>query len=249
MSAQLGSDRRTMIKLFTFGSNFNLPDPSPFVMKAEILLKMAQLPYEVAVTGDVTKAPKGKFPYIIDNDKTIPDTNFIRFYLEKEYGIDFDAQADSSALPSAYMAERYCEDNLYFLILSQRWLNSENFEKGPKVFFEQVPWPLRGLATKKVVGDIQKTLWLQGLGRHSLEEQMQLVAQGSDMLAKLLGDRKFFGGDNPCGADAFIASIFCGILNNFFDDPFQGYFSEKGSLVDYTKRMLKIFYPDYQAHF
>lgn len=238
-----------MIKLYTFGSSFNLPDPSPFVMKTEILLKMAKLPYEVVNTGDVTKAPKKKFPYIIDNDKTIADSSFIRFYLEKEYGIDFDSQVDPVALPSAFMAERYCEDNLYFLSLSQRWLNKENFEKGPKIFFEQVPWLLRGFITKKVVKDIEQTLWLQGLGRHSLEEQIQLVEQGSDMLARLLGDRNFFGGDAPCGADAFIASILCGILNNYFNSPFQKYFAEKGNLVAYTKRMLQLFYPDYQPSF
>ena len=34
-----------MIKLYTFGNFFGLPDPSPFVMKAEMLLKLAGLPY------------------------------------------------------------------------------------------------------------------------------------------------------------------------------------------------------------
>ncbi|MEM8829690.1 MAG: glutathione S-transferase C-terminal domain-containing protein [Cyanobacteria bacterium P01_G01_bin.19] len=238
-----------MIKLHVFGSGFNLPDPSPFVMKAEILLKMAKLPYELVSTGDVTKAPKKKFPYIVDNGKTIADTSFIRFYLEEEYGIDFDCQADPFALPSAFMAERYCEDNLYFLSLSQRWLNQENFEKGPKTFFESVPWLLRGFITKKVVKDIEQTLWLQGLGRHSQEEQIQLVERGSDMLARLLGDRNFFGGDAPCGSDAFIASLLCASLNDFFDSPFQKCFAEKENLVAYTKRMFQLFYPNYQPKF
>ena len=238
-----------MITLYTFGSSFNLPDPSPYVMKGEILLKISKLPYEVDTTGDVTKAPKGKFPYIVDKGKTIADTSFIRFYLEKEYGIDFDSQADPSALPSAFMAEKYCEDNLYFLCMSERWLNRENFEKGPKVFFAKIPWPLRGFITKKVVKDIEQTLWLQGLGRHSEEEQMQLVEQGSDMLARLLSDRNFFGGDAPCGSDAFIAAILCGTLNDFFDSPFRECFAEKENLVEYTKRMFQLFYPSYQPSF
>lgn len=238
-----------MITLYTFGSNFNLPDPSPFNMKAEILLKMADLPYKVDTAGDVTKAPKGKFPYIDDQGKIIADSSLIRFYLEQKYQIDFDSQADPYALPSAFFAEKYCEDNLYFILLSQRWLNSANFERGVKVFFAKVPFLLRGLIAKKVVKDIEKTLWLQGLGRHSLEEQMQLVARGSDMLARLLSDRHFFGGDHPCGADAYIASILCGVLNDYFDDPFQKYFAEKENLVSYTKKMLELFYPNYQPSF
>src|SRR5205809_2440263 len=36
---------RAVITLYSFGPGFGLPDPSPFVMKVEILLKMAKLPY------------------------------------------------------------------------------------------------------------------------------------------------------------------------------------------------------------
>ena len=45
-----------MITLYVFGPAFGLPDPSPFVTKAETLLKMAALPYRTQ-TGGRTKAP------------------------------------------------------------------------------------------------------------------------------------------------------------------------------------------------
>jgi len=48
-----------MITLYSFGPGFGLPDPSPFVTKAEVLLKMAELPYRTDTTG-FKKAPKGK---------------------------------------------------------------------------------------------------------------------------------------------------------------------------------------------
>ena len=59
-----------MITLFTFGPQFGLPDPSPFVMKAETLLKMSGLPYRTD-GGGFRKAPKGKLPYIDDNGKRL----------------------------------------------------------------------------------------------------------------------------------------------------------------------------------
>ena len=238
-----------MIILYKFGSNFNLPDPSPFVMKAEILLKMAKLSYETDTTADITKAPKEKFPYIDDNGKIVADSSLIRFYLEKTYQIDFDSQADSNTLPSAFFAEKYCEDNLYFLILSQRWLDQDNFNKGPKLFFEQVPWFMRSFIEKKVCKNVEQTLWLQGLGRHSLEEKISLVKHASLMLSNLLGDRDFFGGNAPCGSDAFIASLLCGILNDYFDCPYRQYFLQTENLVNYTKRMMKLYYPDYVTSF
>jgi len=72
-----------MITLYTFGPAFGLPDPSPFVMKAEVLLKMAGVPYRTDTTG-FRKAPKGKLPYIEDGGEIISDSTFIRFHLEKK---------------------------------------------------------------------------------------------------------------------------------------------------------------------
>ena len=50
-----------MITLYTFGPFFGLPDASPFVMKGEMLLKLAGIPYQTNTRG-FTRAPKGKLP-------------------------------------------------------------------------------------------------------------------------------------------------------------------------------------------
>jgi Glutathione S-transferase N-terminal domain len=55
-----------MITLYTFGPAFGLPDPGPFVTKAEVLLKMAGLPYQTDPAG-FRRAPKGKLPYTTAN--------------------------------------------------------------------------------------------------------------------------------------------------------------------------------------
>src|SRR5215471_11575809 len=78
-----------MITLYTFGPAFGLPDPSPFVTKAEVLLKMAGLAYQTDLTG-FRRAPKGKLPYIDDDGERIADSTFIRWHLEKKYGVDFE---------------------------------------------------------------------------------------------------------------------------------------------------------------
>ncbi len=75
-----------MITLQSFGPAFGLPDPSPFVTKVEVLLKMAGLPYEVD-TGGLKKAPKGKLPYIVDDGQIVADSPLIRWHLEKKYRV------------------------------------------------------------------------------------------------------------------------------------------------------------------
>ena len=74
-----------MITLYTFGPAFGLPDPSPFVTKAEVLLKMAGLSYRTDTNG-LSKAPKGKLPYIDDDGGRVADSTFIRWHIEKKYG-------------------------------------------------------------------------------------------------------------------------------------------------------------------
>jgi hypothetical protein len=51
-----------MITLYASGPLFGQPDPSPFVTKAIMLLKMAGIPFE-AKPLSFSNAPKGKIPY------------------------------------------------------------------------------------------------------------------------------------------------------------------------------------------
>jgi hypothetical protein len=69
---------------------FGLPDGSPFVIKAKLLLNSLALEYSED-RGGYRKAPKGKLPYTNDNGIIVADSTFIRFHIEKKYGFDFDA--------------------------------------------------------------------------------------------------------------------------------------------------------------
>jgi len=124
-----------MITLYTFGPKLGLPDPSPFCMKAQVLLKMAGLEFETA-TANLKKAPKGKAPYMEDDGIVVPDSTFIRFHLEDKYDIDFDKGLNDSERAAAWAFEKLCEDHLYWAIVYDRWMDDENFNAGPVQFFQ-----------------------------------------------------------------------------------------------------------------
>jgi glutathione S-transferase len=115
-----------MITLASFGPAFGLPDPSPFVTKTEVLLKMSGLPFEKRAIG-MRKAPKGKLPYIEDDGRVIADSTFIRLHLERKYRVDFDRGLTSAQKGTAWAVEKMLEDHLYWIIVNARWLNDENF--------------------------------------------------------------------------------------------------------------------------
>src|SRR5262249_53285462 len=97
-------ENRIMITLYTFGPMFGLPDPSPFVTKGEVLLKMAKIAYRTD-TGGFSKAPKGKLPYIDDDGTVVADSTFIRWHLEKKYRVDFDQGLDPTQRATAWAFE------------------------------------------------------------------------------------------------------------------------------------------------
>lgn len=75
-----------MIRLHQYPPMFGIPNPSPFCMKLETWLRMANLPFEIVQVVDPRKGPKGKVPWIEDEGKTIADSAFIIEYLQKAYG-------------------------------------------------------------------------------------------------------------------------------------------------------------------
>jgi glutathione S-transferase len=233
-----------MITLYTFGAYWGLPDPSPFVMKADMLLKLSRLPYEANTRG-FPKAPKGKLPYLRDGDTVVADSTFIRLYLEKQYAIDFDKHLSAHDRGVAWAAEKMLEDHLYWVIVYWRWLNDANFERGPKAFFDRAPALIRPMVIPMVRKRVRATLHAHGIGRHSEAETTALAARGIESLAQMLGDQPYFMGSTPCGADATVFAFVASILVRQFESPIRDQAARMSNLVAYHDRMMREFYPEF----
>ena len=233
-----------MITLHTFGPAFGLPDPSPFVMKAEILLKMAGVPYRTVI-GSLRRAPKGKLPYIEDDGTVVPDSTFIRFHLETKHGIDFDSGlATRAERGAAWAFEKLCEDYLYWgAILRDRWLDDVNFRAGPLQFFSGVPAFVRPAATTFIRQRARARLHAQGLGRHAPAEIDRLMARAIDAIADGIGDGPYLMGTHPCGADATVAAFVAGILCPLFRSATRDAAMRHPNVVSYADRMMREYYP------
>lgn len=232
-----------MITLFNFGPAFGLPDPSPFVIKADILLKLSGLPYRTD-TGGFKKAPKGKLPYLADDGALIADSTFIRWYLEKKYDVDFDAGLDPPSRATAWAFEKMAEDNLYWVAVADRWIDDANFYKGPVRFFQAVPGPMRPFVIRLVRRKIAGNLYGHGMGRHSADERHQLGLRSIDAIADFLGDKPYFMGGEPRGVDATIFAFVSVAMCPLFDTPIRDAAAGHDNLRRYVSRMAARFYPD-----
>jgi glutathione S-transferase len=233
-----------MITLYGFGPGFGLPDASPFVTKTELLLKMADLPYRIDSNG-FRKAPKGKLPYIIDDDgEIVADSTFIRWHLETKHGIDFDRGLTREHKAVAWAFEKMAEESLYWVIVESRWLDDGNFNRGPRVFFNAVPAPLRPFVAAMVRRKVRGTLWAQGTGRHAPHDIAALGRRSLDAIGDYLGDKPFFLGDEPVGVDATLFAFVAGALCPHFDSPLREAAARHDNLRRYIGRMASRYYPE-----
>jgi len=235
-----------VITLYTFGPAFGLPDPSPFCMKSLAHLQMTGLPFETAVC-DPRKAPKGKGPWMDDGGSVVPDSTFIRWHLEERHGVDFDGALSEEQKATAWAFEKMCEDHLYWALVYERWMLDENFQKGPRFFFEEVPGLLRPLVIRMVRGGLEKALHGQGFGRHSYAELQRLAIRDLEAISVFLGDKPFLMGDAPCGADAAVHAMVSGLLCELFQTPVQAAAAMLANLVRYRDRGLAAWYPDFDG--
>lgn len=231
-----------MITLYTFGPAFGLPDGSPFVLKAMLLLKFAGLAYRER-QGGPHKAPKGKLPFLDDDGHTVSDSTFIRFYIEKKYGFDFDAGLTPHQKAVAWAIEKMCEEHLYLALLSTRWLDDGNFAAGPAQFFATLPLPLRLIIPGLVRRKIEKTLKLQGFGRHTQAEQDTLAIADIEALAAILENKAFLMGERPCAADAAVFGFVAQWLAPMFQTPVRTAAEQHPNLIAYRDRILKHYFP------
>lgn len=233
-----------MITLYGFGPAFGLPEPSPYVTKTEVQLKMAGIPYhrERARPPD---GPKGQLPFIDDDGTRIGDSTFIRAHLEKKYGVNLNEWLTPRQRAEAWAIERMVEDHFIRTWAYGRWLIPENFDKGPAHFFDGAPAEMQGKLREEAVARVGDALRAQGPNRHSPDEVVWLGEKSLTALSTLLGDRPYIMGDKPCAEDATVFAGLAGLLTPFFDMELQRKAASYPNLVAYTGRMMKQYYPEH----
>ncbi|WP_430913837.1 glutathione S-transferase family protein [Methylobacterium sp. sgz302541] len=232
------------LTLYTFGPGMGLPDPSPFVMKADLLLKMSGLPYVTDTTG-FRKAPKGKLPYLRDGDALIADSTLIRWHLEKRHGIDFDPGYSPAEIAVGWAVEKMLDEHVYWGMVDARWLDDANFDRGPRHFFGFAPAPLRPLICAMARRSVRGRLKAQGFGLHAKAEREALVIRSIDALSAILGDRPYLLGETVSGSDATVFAFVAGLLCPYCETPLREAVSGHANLVAYAQRMGARYYPDH----
>ncbi len=233
-----------MIQLVQFAPAFGLPNASPFCMKLETWLRMAGLPY-TAVNDSmrVMKAPKGKLPYIVDDDGTqVADTTLVIEHLTRRHGVPLDAALTPAERAVATAFQRLFEENLYWALIHTRWADAAGWALTQQAFFGDMPAPLRWFVPMLARRGVLAQMRGQGLGRHRVEEIHAIACRDLTAVADFLADKPYLMGEAPTSIDAVAYAFLANILWAPLDTPLRRHAQARPALEAYCARMKARYY-------
>ena len=137
---------------------------SPFGLKLEAWLRLADIPYTVEPSTDLGRAPKGKLPYVRDEGRLIGDTTLIIEHLKASRGIDPDAGLSARDRAEALALQRLLEEHFYFALVYSRWIDEAGWATLAPAFFGRFPFPASRLAAGHFRRRVQRMLQPAGHG-------------------------------------------------------------------------------------
>ncbi|CAL8096534.1 unnamed protein product [Orchesella dallaii] len=223
------------------------PNASPFALKLETYLRMAKIPYENDFVDGM--GPKGKTPWITLNGQHISDSQLCIEFLAKKFERKIGNHSDEEMAISA-MARIMMDEHFYWGLLMWRYVHSLPKGFGPeKVFSFPLPkFVVKMLLSLNIRRKVYIAAWIQGLARHSEDEIVQIISNDLQVLSKLLGNKKFMLGDEPCEDDCAIFGELAQALWCMPGSPYEKLLNgELQNLKEYCLRMKDVYWQDWES--
>lgn len=195
------------------------PSPSPFPIKLETFLRMAEIKYEADFSKPMSA--KGKSPWISLNGEDVADSQLAIEHLQRHFGEKAELSRHLSAKEKAEARamRAVLEDHFYFCAVMDKWV----FGKRSDILNNMAPLPgpsfLHNFFLGRVAGNLKKQCEGQGIGRHSPEQIRAMAKEDLKTVSDYLGEEKpFMMGDRPTEIDCVVFGFLTGILYTVTED-------------------------------
>lgn len=235
------------LTLHKFGSQWGVPDPSPFCVKLESFLLINKISYKIGDYDAKTilgKAPKKKAPFVdLENGERIGDSNFIIQRLAKDLSIEMNEGLTKEQCAISHAYRKMMDESLYFSLVYSRWWEDTGWNVIRPVFFKGMPPVIGGFITELIRKKTKKMLYGQGVGRHSKDEIYTIAKHDLDALSTLLSDDQwFFGTDKPTLLDLTCHAYVINIIRPPVENTMKKHTLTLNKLCDHAERLQTLLY-------
>jgi glutathione S-transferase len=224
-----------MIALFSYPGLFGLEDNNPYGLKVFAFLKLCGLPFDHRHIVDTQSAPRGQLPYIVDDQKSIGDSDAIVAHLKKKYSLTID-DALTNAQRDLHLLIRRTLDDLYWVMSYSRW-------RDPRFWpiFKEAFLKAHSSITADGLDAAQKYNFeryhYQGIGRFEPEGAYARGIADLQAVANLLGDNDFMFGPTPTSIDASVYGFVANIFFYEIDTPLKQFVLAQPNLVRHCEAL------------
>ncbi|XP_062043614.1 failed axon connections homolog isoform X2 [Lepus europaeus] len=182
-------DSKDAIILHQFARpNNGVPSLSPFCLKMETYLRMADLPYQNYFGGKLSA--QGKMPWIEYNHEKVSGTEFIIDFLEEKLGVNLNKNLGPHERAISRAVTKMVEEHFYWTLAYCQWV--DNLQETRKMLSLSGGGPfsnlLRWVVCHITKGIVKREMHGHGIGRFSEEEIYMLMEKDMRALAGLLGE-------------------------------------------------------------
>jgi len=198
-----------VLTLFSYPGLFGLADNNPYGLKIFAFLRLCGLAFRHEHVLDAGAAPRGQLPYVLDDDRTIGDSDAIIAHLIASRGLGIDRDRTPAQRDTDLMVRRVLDD-LYWVMSYSRW-------KDPRfspLFIDAFLAHHAGVTREALEAARQynfQRYHYQGIGRYAPEAAYERGIADIEVLGNLLPAQGFLFGATPTSADAglygFLANI------------------------------------------
>ena len=191
---------------------WGLKSISPFCLKLDAFLRMTAIEHKSVVDGTPFAAPKGKLPWIEHEGRKIGDSGLIIEYLKARFGADPDSGLTPAERGAALALRRLIEENLYWVMVHDRWMVDSNWAMFRDIVLGGVPAAIRPIIAVIARRGVRRQLRGHGIGIHTADEIHAIGRRDIAALSAVLGAKPFFMGDTPTEIDATAYGLLANII-------------------------------------
>ena len=236
-----------MITLIQFPHAPGRPSYSPFCLKLESYLKVANIPFENKYTVSTGGSKKKKMPMILDDGALIEDSDFIIQHLKLKHGVDLDKHLTDEQKAIAKAFQWLCEKSIVDIVVYFRWVDKDNWPKFRDVIFRGAPWFIKLTVANGMAKSLEKTLYKHGMGRFTDAEKMKILDDNLSAISNYLGDKKYFFGDQVSTIDTILFSVLIQVKSRGVVKQFEKALDGHSNLVNYVERFRQTYWPEMKS--